>query len=95
MRRLARGHRAPGTRARRVLNQALRELLLAQSGDWPLMLGRRDLEERGRRRAEEHLRRFQELAAAAGGRKADEERLAALEREDAIFPDIDFKSYAP
>jgi 1,4-alpha-glucan branching enzyme len=45
----------------RILNQAARELLLAQASDWPFMITNGTTEKYGRRRFHDHLNRFHGL----------------------------------
>lgn len=62
-----------------VLDQAARELLLAESSDWPFILHFKTAAEYARRRVQTHLERFRLLAAG----KASPERFGP---EDGIFP---------
>jgi 1,4-alpha-glucan branching enzyme len=83
---------------RRALAQAARELLLAQASDWPFILRNRTVLGYARRRLEEHLSRFEALAAwaDAGVLEPDEERLLAeWEGQDAIFPWVSPDVFAP
>jgi 1,4-alpha-glucan branching enzyme len=49
-----------------LLSQAARELLLAQSGDWPTLIATGSADEYARRRFEEHLARFDRLLQYVG-----------------------------
>ncbi len=76
---------------RRVLAQAARELLLAQSSDWPFILRSGTATGYATRRVREHLQRFDELAswAVRDGLKDDEvRRLAEWESRTGIFPTL-------
>jgi ADP-glucose type glycogen/starch synthase len=88
-----RHQRTTGVR-RRILNQAARELLLAQSSDWAFILKTRTASEYASRRADEHLRSFAALAAAAEEGRADESFLSGLESRDNLFPDLRFEVFA-
>jgi 1,4-alpha-glucan branching enzyme len=88
---LCRRHPTADERRRRALTQALRELLLAQSGDWPLLMTREDAARYAVRRLTEHLRRCEELCAAVEAGAVDDLRLAALEDEDNIFAALDYR----
>ena len=74
---------------RRALALAGRELLLAQSSDWPFMLKNRTTTDYARRRVRQHLDRFDRLARMLERRVIDEEALRAIESQDAIFPELD------
>tara|TARA_B100000282_G_scaffold39683_1_gene24795 strand:- start:49 stop:693 length:645 start_codon:yes stop_codon:yes gene_type:complete len=71
----------------RLLHQAGRELLLAQSSDWSFILRAGTTTELAKERIERHLQRFWRLMAAIDGREdLQESWLDELEREDALFP---------
>jgi len=76
----------PGTE-RRLLAQMGRELMLAQASDWPFILKTGTSPEYARSRITSHLSRFRALEAMLGG-APDEERIAAIEAADRIFPDL-------
>jgi 1,4-alpha-glucan branching enzyme len=80
-------------RVRRALDQAGRELLLAQSSDWSFMMSTGAAAEYGRRRAREHLDRFEELTRAVDA-GVDETRLARLEALDPVFPELSYRAWA-
>ncbi|MGA1193432.1 MAG: glycoside hydrolase family 57 protein [Kiritimatiellia bacterium] len=69
----------------RLLTQARRELMLAQSSDWPFMLNAGSHIEYAEKRVRDHLARFYWLADALKRGKVDEERLRAIELVDALF----------
>jgi 1,4-alpha-glucan branching enzyme len=85
---------APRTRLRRALDQAGRELLLAQASDWPFILHVQTVPEYAARRVSEHLDAFFELERAIRERRLDRpdvrERLAFLEDRDRPFPSPPF-----
>lgn len=88
---------ANGTR-RDVLNQAARELLLLQSSDWPFLVTTLQAKEYAVERFQEHLDRFDQLAALAEADSwtAEEEAfLASLRERDNPFPTIDYREWAP
>ena len=93
MRALARRRPRARGRARRVLNQAARELLLAQSSDWAFMMSTGAAADYGRRRATEHLGRFDDLVALLGERP-DEGAVARREALAPLFPELDYRVYA-
>jgi 1,4-alpha-glucan branching enzyme len=73
----------------RALAQAGRELLLAQSSDWPFILRNRTTPEYARRRVHMHLDRFARLAAMIESGRIDAGDLAAMEAQDDLFPGLD------
>jgi 1,4-alpha-glucan branching enzyme len=91
---LARRFASPTELERRALNQAVRELLLAQSSDWAFILRTGTTVSYATRRTNEAIVRFTKLHDALLAGKVDEPWLAALERKDNLFPDVDFRVYA-
>ncbi len=83
---------AAGVR-RRALNQAARELLLAQSSDWPFIMHTRTAVGYAKRRLQDHLGRFLVLYQQLKNNCLDEDFLARLERLDPIFPHLDYRVY--
>ena len=81
-------------RLRRALNQAARELLLAQSSDWAFIMKTGSHVEYAVRRTREHLLRFTRLYDDIKGNRIDEGWLGDIEYKDNIFPDIDYRVYA-
>ena len=75
---------------RRALNQALRELLLAQSSDWGFIMGTGTHNNYAVRRSKEHLLRFTRLYEDIKANSIDEGWLADIEYKDNIFPNIDY-----
>jgi len=84
----------PG-RVRRLLDQAARELLLAQSSDFPFILRAGTVAEYARARVHTHLRRFWALLAEARGRPTDASAVADAFAEDVLFPGLEFRVFAP
>ncbi len=77
---------------RKMLDQCLRELLLAQSSDWPFMITNGTAEQYASRRASDHVARFHFLADAL--EKGVCRHLTDIEHLDAVFPDADYKVFA-
>ncbi len=75
--------------AGRALRQAGRELLLAQSSDWPFILRTGTSPDYATRRVKDHLGRFLELYRQLKAQKIDETWLSQIEQADNIFPNID------
>ncbi|HUI93573.1 MAG TPA: 1,4-alpha-glucan branching protein domain-containing protein [Chitinivibrionales bacterium] len=84
----------PGDLASRALKQCCRELLLAQSSDWPFIISNGTAEQYAVRRVKDHLARFRALADAIDGGAINERQLSALECIDNIFPSIDYRVFA-
>ena len=76
---------------RRALNQALRELLLAQSSDWGFILGTGTHTNYAVKRTKDHLLRFTRLYEDIKSNSIDQDWLADIEYKDNVFPDIDFR----
>jgi 1,4-alpha-glucan branching enzyme len=79
--------------AERALNQAARELLLAQSSDWAFIMKAGTMVDYAARRSRSHLRRFRALAEQVQRGGIDEGWLRKLEYVDNLFPAIDFRTY--
>ena len=90
----------------RVLNQAARELLLAQASDWAFIMKTGTSVDYARRRTVEHLAAFWRLRAAAWppgaaqgaggaavGAAIDEGWLQSREAENTIFPELDYRVF--
>ncbi|MFZ5826745.1 MAG: glycoside hydrolase family 57 protein [Bacillota bacterium] len=78
----------------RALNQAARELLLAQASDWAFILRTGTTAEYAHRRVHQHLGRFRRIAEAASkGAHPDPAWLAQVEAADNLFPHLDYRVY--
>jgi 1,4-alpha-glucan branching enzyme len=75
----------------RALQQAARELLLAQSSDWPFILHTGTSPDYAAARVKEHLRCFLSLHDQICRCKIDPAWLSALEWTDNIFPNVNYK----
>ncbi|MBO8141714.1 MAG: DUF1957 domain-containing protein [Firmicutes bacterium] len=84
---------SPDPIARRALNQAARELLLAQSSDWAFIMKSGTSVQYAERRAKDHLGRFQRLYEQLIAGQVDAQWLAGLEARDNLFPWIDYRVY--
>jgi 1,4-alpha-glucan branching enzyme len=92
---LARDHRDPGPLERRALDQAARELLLAQSSDWAFIMKTGTMVDYAIRRTKEHVLRFTRLHDQLRVGRVDEGWLSHVEQKDNLFPEIDYRVYAP
>ncbi len=78
----------------RALRQAARELMLAQASDWTFIMSTGTTVPYATRRFNEHIVRFNRLAEDIGKGLVDEQHLGAIEAQDNIFPDVDYRFYA-
>jgi len=78
----------------RALNQAARELMLAQSSDWAFIMSTGTMVDYAVRRTKTHLNNFTRLYYEIKDNRIDEGHLNYLEGKNNIFPDIDFRDYA-
>lgn len=76
------------------LNQMARELLLAQSSDWAFIMKTETMDEYAEERTKKHLNNFFTLAKAVNEKKG-EELFLIKEKEEDIFPFLDYKIYCP
>ncbi len=79
---------------RRALNQAARELMLAQSSDWPFIMATGTTVPYANRRFNEHIARFNRLYEQLVAGEVNGAWVAELEAQDNIFPDLDYRIYA-
>jgi 1,4-alpha-glucan branching enzyme len=77
----------------RALNQAARELLLAQSSDWPAMTRRQEHSQYAASQVENALDNFTTIYEALGSSHIDTEWLTLLERRHNIFPYINYRMF--
>jgi 1,4-alpha-glucan branching enzyme len=73
------------------LKQAARELLLAQSSDWPFILRTGTSPGYARKRVKDHLLRFIALFEQLTGAGVDEKWLRELEARDNIFDGVEWR----
>ena len=71
--------------AERALNQATRELLLAQSSDWAFMINYGTSDLYATRRVKHHLQRFERLRNQIAAGTVEESWVAQIESQDNIF----------
>ena len=77
----------------RALNQAARELLLAQSSDWLFIITNNTMVDYAHRRIKDHIGRFTKLYNQLKENKIDKKFLKEIEEKDLIFPEIDYRIY--
>jgi 1,4-alpha-glucan branching enzyme len=95
MLRLARRHADADGPVVEALDQAARELLLAQSSDWAFILTTQTASAYAARRVEEHVGRFNELHDMVESGRVDPDRLAAVRQAAPLFPELDFRIFLP
>ncbi|HNW91665.1 MAG TPA: DUF1957 domain-containing protein [bacterium] len=93
MQELARRFTRPGTVQRRALNQAARELLLAQASDWAFILTNKTAVPYAMKRTREHVHRFTRLYQQLKHGVIDRGFLADCEWKDCLFREIDYRVY--
>jgi 1,4-alpha-glucan branching enzyme len=75
----------------RFLNQALRELLLLQSSDWPFLVTTFQAKDYAVERFEKHVDNFNLLCSMLEANRLDEQELIAIEEVDNPFANIDYR----
>ncbi|MBF0558984.1 MAG: DUF1957 domain-containing protein [Nitrospirae bacterium] len=87
------GRSASGRRAfstmQRTIKQAKREMLLAESSDWPFLVEKDRSAEYAASRVNSHIANFNRLFSMAEGVESDPAWLAELEARNNIFPWLD------
>lgn len=78
---------------RRALNQAARELVLAESSDWPFIMKTNTMVPYAHKRIKQHLNRFTKLYNDIKNNSIDPDWLAEVEWRDNIFADMDCAKY--
>ncbi|WP_069791442.1 glycoside hydrolase family 57 protein [Cyanobacterium sp. IPPAS B-1200] len=79
----------------RALNQAARELLLAQSSDWAFIMRTGTMVPYAERRTKSHLLRLKKLEEDIWSGEIDSGWLQKVEAIDNIFPSINYRVYRP
>lgn len=79
---------------RRALNQAARELLLAQSSDWAFIITTNTMVPYAKKRFKEHIVRFTKIYDDLKAGRPDEAWLREIEGKDNVFGEIDYRIYA-
>ncbi|MEW6441681.1 MAG: 1,4-alpha-glucan branching protein domain-containing protein [bacterium] len=88
---LAARHPQAAGLTRRALNQALRELLLAQASDWAFMMKSGAVTDYAVRRTKSHLLRLARLCDEIDRGAIDRSRLLVAESRNNIFPHIEYR----
>ena len=69
----------------RAVNQAVKEMLLAQSSDWPFLIEKDRASEYAERRVRGHIHNFNRLLSMAEGVDSDMALLRELEDRNNVF----------
>ena len=88
---LARRFPRPDPLRRRALNQAARELLLAQASDWPFILRTGTSPDYARKRVQDHLLNFTALHDQLVAGSVNDPALAEMEARDNIFTQVNYR----
>lgn len=80
---------------KRALNQAARELMLAQSSDWAFIITTGTVVQYAVKRFKDHIHRFIRLYEMITSGAIDEVWLIDVESKDTIFQEIDYRIYHP
>jgi 1,4-alpha-glucan branching enzyme len=91
---LAADYSAPDDLQRRTLNQAARELLLAQASDWAFIMKTDTVVDYAIKRTKHHVDCFLRLHDMIRWGEIDGDYLAEIEHRDNLFPNIDYRIYA-
>lgn len=90
---LANSFAAPSELERRALNQAARELMLAQSSDWAFIMDNKTMVDYAVKRTKHHVNRFDALDGMLAKGAVHELWLTKIEALDHIFPQVKFEAY--
>lgn len=90
---LANRFSSPSCLEQRALQQAARELMLAQSSDWAFIMDSKTMVDYAVRRTKSHIARFNRLYEMLLQNAISESWLNQVEALDALFPQIDYRHY--
>ena len=91
---LARRHPVADHLTTRALNQAARELMLAQSSDWTFIMRTGTTVPYATKRINQHILQFNKIYDDVRADKVNERWLNDVESRNNIFPQIDYHIYA-
>ena len=83
----------PDSLEERTLRQAGRELMLAQSSDWPFIITNNTTVEYARRRFREHLDRFHDLLNSLQARNTWARSSRAVGGADTMFQELNYELF--
>jgi len=91
---MANNHPRAEDNLQRMINQAARELLLAQASDWAFIMKTGTMVDYAVRRTKEHINNFTRLYYLVQEGRWDEDWLRELEARNNLFPFMDYRIYA-
>ncbi|MPN02786.1 1,4-alpha-glucan branching enzyme [bioreactor metagenome] len=91
--RLANSFKKPTSLQKRALNEAARELVLAESSDWPFIIKNNTSVQYAVNRLNTHIERFNKLYEQITKNTIDIKYLDKIESIDNIFPNMDYSIY--
>lgn len=91
--RLASIYTEPNELQERALNQAARELMLAEASDWPFIIKNNTTVEYAIRRVNTHIERFNKLYEDITKNTLDVKYISNIEKLDNIFKNINYRIY--
>ncbi|MBI6873757.1 glycoside hydrolase family 57 protein [Clostridium aciditolerans] len=91
--RLADTYTNPNDLQKRALNQAARELMLAEASDWPFIIKNNTTVEYAVKRVNTHIERFDKLYDDITKNKLDSKYISHMEELDNIFKNINYEIY--
>lgn len=77
----------------KILNQAMREILLMQASDWPFILYNATDVTYAENRLKGHIDNFKRIYANLCSNEIDTEWVITLGRKNNLFPDIDYRTF--
>ena len=77
----------------RILNQATREILLAQASDWPFMMYMGTTVSYATKRIKEHINNFNRIYNNLCRSEMDTEWITLMEKKNNLFPFIDYRIF--
>ena len=80
---------------RAALDQAARELMLAQSSDWAFLMTAGTATPYAEKRTRDHLNRFAELYHMIESGRVNSARVKKLQEMSPIFAEMDYRVFAP
>ena len=78
----------------RSLNLAAKEILLAQSGDWPLMISEKTNPEYAEQRFKESVLAFTTVFDSLGSNSISTEWLTRMEKKHTLFPEMNYMVFS-
>lgn len=90
---MANRYRGQNGNVQRALNQAVRELYLAQSSDWAFIMHTGTMVPYAVKRTKDHLSNFNRIYDSLNGGNLDASWLSEIERRNNIFPKADYQVF--